>query len=566
MLRFSQKYRPNHSLYLSLSILFVFYFAVISLHHAFSQDYIIQDDVRIHIVWLQKFIDPELFSNDFLADYFLYFAPWGFKGVYSLGTKIGIEPLILAKLLPGFLGLITAVYVYWLSLEILPKPFCAFLSSLFITQLIWLNDDLISATPRAFVYPLFAAFLYYLAQQKIIPCLLVMFVQGLFYPQVLLVEMAILTLRLVEIKRKIIFKLTKQKQPYLWFILGLIVTAIALVPFTQRTPEWSRVVTNLEMQRLPEFNLYGRTYFYGVGWLKFLFAGDSGLCLPKFPPIVWAGFALPYFLNKPLPTIKLITEKVNILWQVTIASLLMFATAHLLLLKIHLPSRYTYHSLRFVCAIASAIVVTTLLEIGVNWLQQKRVFKVTEKIAITLVTLFAINVIVFPMIPHIFINWFQNWQVGATPAIYQYLAQQPKDITVASLGDDANNIPAFAGRSILVGEEFAFPYHPYYHQQIQQRAKDLITAQYSSDKETLIAFIHRYNIDFILLDKTAFTPQYLEEKNWLVYSSWQNTTQKAINKLQTTNSFVLPTLIKSCSVVSTQQADLLDTKCIADRL
>ena len=566
MLQLNKKYRRHHYIWLSISILFALYFALVSLHYAFSQDYIIQDDVRIHIVWLQKFIDPELFPDNFLADYFIYFAPWGFKGVYWLGAKIGLEPLILAKLLPGVLGLITAVYVYFLSLEILPKPFCAFLSSLFITQLIWLNDDLISATPRAFIYPLFAAFLYYLAKQQLIPCLLVMFVQGLFYPQVLLVEMTILTLRVLGVKRKKFFQLTKGKQPYRWFILGLIGTAIAFVPFSQRSPEWSRVVTNLEMQQLPEFNLYGRSYFYGVGWLKFIFAGDSGLCLPKFPPIVWAGFVFPWLLNKPLTTIKLITEKINILWQVVIASLLMFATAHLLLLKIHLPSRYTYHSLRLVLAIAYAIVVTTLLEIGIHWLRQKKVFKLSEKITITLITLFAINVIVFPMIPHVFINWFQNWRVGETPAVYQYLAEQPKDIIVASLSNDANNIPAFAHRSILVGEEFAFPYHPYYHQQIQQRAKDLITAQYTSEKETLLSFINRYSIDFILLDKTAFTPEYLQDKSWLVYSSWQNTTQKALKKFNNTNSFVLPSLIQSCSVVSTQQSYLLNTKCMINKI
>ena len=550
--------------WLGLSLLFALYFALISTYYAFSQDYLIQDDVRIHIVWLQKFSDSELFSNDFIANYFVYFAPFGFKGIYWLGTKIGIEPLTLAKILPAILGLTTAIYVYWFSLKILPKPFCAFLSSLFITQLIWLNDDLISATPRAFVYPLFAAFLYYLAVENLVLGLLTMFVLGLFYPQVLLVEIAILTIRLITRKR--FFQLTKKTRYYQWWILGLIVGAIALFPFTQRTPQWSTVVTASQMQQLPEFQLNGRTYFYGVGWLRFLFAGDSGLCLPKFPPIVWLGFALPWCLNKPIPTVKLVTAKVNILGQVTIASLSMFAVAHLLLLKIHLPSRYTYHTLRFVLAIASAIVITILLDSALTWLQNKEYFQLLEKIAIALVTIFAINVVIFPMIPHVLINWFQNWRVGESPAIYQYLVQQPKDIMVASLSDDANNIPAFAHRSILVSEEFAFPYHPYYHREIQQRAKNLIDAQYSTNKETLLSFIDRYNIDYLLLDKTAFTPEYLQTKNWLLYSSWQNTTINAIERLKTKDSFVLPPLVKSCSVIATEKANLLDTKCISERL
>ena len=156
------------------SVVFAAYFALISLSYAFSQDYLIQDDARIHVVWLQKFLDPELFLNDFLADYFTYFLPWGFKGIYWLGAKIGIEPLIFAKFLPSILGLITSIYTFYFSLEIIPNQFTAFLSSLMITQLIWTNDDLISATPRAFVYPLFAAFLYYLASERLFSCLLAM--------------------------------------------------------------------------------------------------------------------------------------------------------------------------------------------------------------------------------------------------------------------------------------------------------------------------------------------------------------------------------------------------------
>ena len=549
-------------LWLGLSVLIWLYFAAVSLHYAFSYDYIVQDDVRIHIVWLQKFSDPGLFPDDFLANYFIYFVPLGIKGVYWFGAKIGIEPLILAKILPAFLGFATAIYVYFLSLKILPKPFCAFLSSLFITQLIWLNDDLISATPRAFVYPLFAAFLYYLASEKLSLCLLTMFALGLFYPQVLLVEIAVLTIRLIERKR--FFQLTKKFRLYRWWILGLIVGAIALFPYTQKTSQWS-MITASQMQQLPEFQLHGRTFFYGAGWLRFLFAGDSGLCLPKFPPIVWLGFALPWCLQKQNSIAKLVTSKVNILWQVTIASLLMFAVAHLLLLKIHLPSRYTYHTLRFVLAIASAIVITVLFDYALNWLQDKH-FQLKDKIAISLVTLFAINVIVFPMIPHVFINWFQNWRVGESPVIYQYLAEQPKDIVIASLSDDANNIPAFAHRSILVSEEFAFPYHPYYHREIQQRATDLIEAQYSNKPETLLSFIDRYNIDYLLLDKTAFTPEYLLTKNWLIYSSWHNTTTEAIALIKTINNFVLPPLVKTCSVIATEKANLLDTKCISDRL
>jgi hypothetical protein len=34
---------------------------------------------------------------------------------------------------------------------------------------------------------------------------------------------------------------------------------------------------------------------------------------------------------------------------------------------------------------------------------------------------------------------------------------QPQDIRIASLAEEANNIPTFAQRSILVGREYAIP-------------------------------------------------------------------------------------------------------------
>ena len=141
---------------------------------------------------------------------------------------------------------------------------------------------------------------------------------------------------------------------------------------------------------------------------------------------------------------------------------------------------------------------------------------------------------------------------------------------MASLSEEANLIPAFASRSILIGSEFAFPYHPPYHQEIIQRATNLLNAQYAFDSETLRAFINKYRISYLLLDNNAFNPEYLQQKKWLIYSSWQKTTKKVITKLSSNRlpqrTLVLPKLISSCSVVKTAKSDLLDTTCILKQL
>ncbi|HEY9769888.1 MAG TPA: hypothetical protein V6C71_15570 [Coleofasciculaceae cyanobacterium] len=560
-----KKSSQNYYWWLGISLLFTLYYGLLSYYHAFSQEYIVQDDIRQHIIWLQKYIDSELFPNDFIADYFQSLAPLGFEALYFWTAKVGFEPVWLAKILPVILAIITTVYIYLFTLKILPRASCAFLASLLVNQLIWLNDDLISATPRAFIYPFLAAFLYYLTINSLIPCLVLMLLQGLFYPHILLIEMVVLTLRLLVFKKSFSIKLTADKQPYLWWILGLIITAIALYPLTQQPPELATVITAEQMQQMPEFNPGGRTPIFGSGWFEYWFFGNSGLDLPLFPTIVWCSLGLPWILIIKLPVIKLITNKIAILNQVTIASLLMFALAHILLPVLHLPSRFTYHSLRIIMAIATAIVLTILIDIGKNWfnrqLQAKTSFKLFDKIKIALIIIFSITVIVVPAVPYIFSS-FQNWQVGTAPEIYQYLAQQPKDILVASLSAEANNIPAFSQRSILVGDEFAYAYHPAYYNQIKQRTVDLLQAQYSANLKILQFFIRKYDLDYLLIDKNAFTPEYLLEKDWLINSSWSEETKKAIAQLESGSTPALTRFIQSCTVISTEDLILFNTACI----
>jgi hypothetical protein len=219
-----------------------------------------------------------------------------------------------------------------------------------------------------------------------------------------------------------------------------------------------------------------------------------------------------------------------------------------------------------VLAILSGIVLTIGLDLAQRWLKDRQQFNWLVKTKIALVTLFALIVIIVPAIPYVFINWFQDWRVGTATEIYQYLAQQPKDILVASLSTEVSNLPAFTQRSILVGKEFALAYHPAYHNQIKQRTVDLLQAQYSPDLKVLKSFIQQYDVDYLLLDDNAFTDQYLLNNNWLINSSWSEQTQKAIAQLKLESSPALSKIIPSCSVISTETLDLLKSSCILEQV
>ena len=95
-----------------------------------------------------------------------------------------------------------------------------------------------------------------------------------------------------------------------------------------------------------------------------------------------------------------------------------------------------------------------------------------------------------------------------------------------------------------------------------RRAKATIQAQYAVTSEPLLRLIQEYSVDYVLLDRTAFTPEYLANKKWLIYSSWQDVTQEAIASIKQKKSFILPPLVSTCSVVTTESNYLLDTQCI----
>ncbi|MGK7908840.1 MAG: hypothetical protein AB4040_16650, partial [Synechococcus sp.] len=66
---------PHVRFWLLVSVLFGLGFSVMGLLEAFQVPYTIQDDARQHVFWMQRFIDPELFPSDPIADYYQSVAP-----------------------------------------------------------------------------------------------------------------------------------------------------------------------------------------------------------------------------------------------------------------------------------------------------------------------------------------------------------------------------------------------------------------------------------------------------------------------------------------------------------
>ncbi|MBH8554699.1 hypothetical protein I8751_20520 [Nostocaceae cyanobacterium CENA357] len=539
-----QKISRQTLFWLTLSLGFAIYYGILGLQKAFRGEYVVQDDAREYVFWMQRFVNPELLPHDLIADYFKSITPLGFAAVYKLMASLGIDPLLLSKILPICLGLITSIYCFWLCLEIFPVPLAGFISTLLLNQSLWFKSDLVSATPKAFVYPLLLAFLYYILRKSWLAICFIILLEGLFYPPLLLICVGILFMR--------------SRGHYLWVLAILGLAFIVMLPYAIASAEFGPVATASQAWKMPEYWPGGRHPFFDPNpWRFWLIGQHSGILPPLMPPLIWLGLLLPLVVkySSRFPLINLIKNKIKILPQIIIVSLSLFFAAHSLLLKLFFPTRYTIHTLRIVMAIAAGIALTAMFDSFLRAYQQK-----SQRWQLILTVILAVVLLFYPNFSGRFPT--TDYRQSGEVSLYKFLQQKPQDIMIATLADEADNIPTFTQRSILVGREYALPFHLGYYSQIRQRTSDLIDAQYSPDLVAAKQLIQKYKVSFWLVEHTAFQPEYLTKKTWL--ESFQPAFKKALNSLEQDNTPALAKLIKHCSVLETEQFTLLKTECIVN--
>ncbi len=456
----------------SLSLAFAAIYSYLGLREVFSSEYIIHDDVRSHVFWMRRFLDPDLFPQDLISNYFQSVAPRGYRTLYHLVASLGLDPLFFNKILPLFLSLISTAYCFGVVMAIFPVPSAGFVATLFLNQTFWMMPELPSGTPRAFFYPFFLAFVYYLLRRSLFPCLVAIALQGLFYPQCLFISAGVLLLRLFRLENWRL-RFSPEKSDYIFCVAGLGVTVLMLLPYALTTSEYDPVVTATEARSMPIFQSTGRKAYFYDDPVKFWFCALRSGVLPKCmfpPPQVWAAVLLPFLLRYPrhFPLSKKVSSEVIILSQILVASLGMFFLAHALLFKLHLPSRYTKHSVPILIAIAGGIATILFLDAVLRIYQQpRRSSRVKQFLTLGLFTLVAGLIFLYPnslkKFPRV------DYRTANEPALYKFFAEQPKNSLIASLSQETNNIPTFSQRPVLISPETAAPYHLGYYRRIKQR-------------------------------------------------------------------------------------------------
>lgn len=546
-----------------LSLTFAFGYSLVWLKVAFAGKYIVQSDASMYVFWMQRFTDPGLLPNDLNVAYHESISPIGYTALYKSIASLGVSPRLSNKLLPIGLTLATTVYCFRFCLQLLPVPAVAFVSTLLFNQHLWLTDDANSAIPRSFVYPFFFAFLYYLGRDANVRATIAIGLVGLFYPPMMFVGVGVLAVRLVSWAKG---RLCLSKQgDYRLLLAGVVVAAIILVPYgLLGHAKFGSMVTVAQARAMPEFQeTTGRiSFFNDRDPLNFWFDGiHSGLGLSLNPVIVSVGLLLPLLWLHPhrFPLVRQCRPAMALLLQMLIAAIGLFLAAHALLFRLFLPSRYTIPTLRIVVAIAGGLALCILIDAATRVYRIRWQGRKAQYIVWGAAFFVAIPLVFYPQI-----FWAKHFTkvglvVGQEPALYEFFQQQPKDSLIATLSNEGDKLPVFAQRSVLVSAKYAIPYHPAYYNRIRQRAIDLIHAQYSLSLTDVQEFIQIYGIDFWLVEKTAFTPDYLNGR-WLKQFEPANT--EARLHLATAKP-VLAQMVERCQVFETGNFVVLQAGCIS---
>ncbi|MGJ3252072.1 MAG: hypothetical protein ACFE0J_13210 [Elainellaceae cyanobacterium] len=558
---------PRLTFWLSLSLVFAVVYSLIGLQAPFSSAYVIHDDVRSHVFWMWRFFDPALFPNDLIADYFQSVAPAGYTTLYRIAAVLGIDPIAFNKILPLPLVLITTVYCFGLCMEILAVPAAGFLATVFLNQTIWAVNDVASATPRAFLYPLLMAFLYYVAKRSLLPCLMAIALQGLFYPQTLFISSGVLVVRMIRWQNGL--RVSRDPKDYWFCAAGLGVAAVLLLPYALKISEYGPVTSLEEARTLITLQHTGRKDFFNPNPWEFWLCNDRSAIFPlewcrnPFPLHGWAALLLVPMLTMPhrVPLVRQISENVALLLHLAIASVGMYAIAHGLLFRLHLPNRYTKHSFRMIIAVAGAIALIGLLDVIFRWASNRRAKSSTRQVAAIGASILLVGILFsYPWLLRRFPSG--DYVVAEPPELFDFFAAQPTDTLVASLSDQANNIPALSKRSILASSEIANPYHFGYYQQIWERQLDLVQAQYSADLSETQEMIRKYGIDYFLIDVGAFNPDYIENDRWLREA--QPIASDAMARMAQGIKPALQTLMQPCSVLKVNGMVVVDAQCVLE--
>lgn len=344
---------------------------------ALQNKYIVDDDWRQYY-WMERFVDPQAFADDWILDnlkqvrelnvlgttVYLQYESWAFSLLYWLGSFF-VAPITFNKIVPFGLMLISVFYLFRYGQLVRNHRTAFLLGLIFIVYTLTAspNISLLPGLERSFSLPLLIVFLYYFRRQSSVGIAVTLALQAIVYFPIFVVCAAAYAFSLIT-KKGNWPTLTgdfKRWLPlfigvglgFLFFLPALLQSTQAVLPYATDVPVWENPYYG-PTGRIPIFWSY-------PGW---------NIDVPIFLLIGYGGLAVPQGINHMVPLLLIFLVMLAVLGvrQVTLpyhtrlllwASLASFALVWLVALIfndfiLRYPFKYTSASLPLVLMIVVA--------------------------------------------------------------------------------------------------------------------------------------------------------------------------------------------------------------------
>ncbi|MCK9377777.1 MAG: hypothetical protein M0P73_16720 [Syntrophobacterales bacterium] len=469
---------------------------VLAHFRALINPFILNDDARQQIYWMQQWQDPGLFRGDFLTDYARHYVTWGVKGLYWLASW-GVPPLYFSKLLPGLLFIFLAVCLFRIGTSLSDRRLAWMMVAVFWLMPFFL-DNLAGGLARAFAAPLLALFWLGWLEKRPWVMAAALLLQALFIPYIFMVA------ALAAMLAWLLARFGQDNPPPFpaklahIFLLALGAVLVLGMNLQFSAAGYGPLVSVREMVNQPEFYAHGR---YAI--------------LPE-PSLLWE-------LISPMEFIPLFREwgpmagalscvvllvlvvagarqpgwapwlRLKSAGYLALASLLVYFLARLLLLKLFVPDRYLMYTLNLFYCLFLALGLQAALRVT-RWPRQLAILALVVAAGLGAWRLEGVGL----------------KDYSAYRTLYAALAATNKDVLIAGHPNLMDTVPTFARRRAFATYELAQPWSRNYWAKLKPRLHDLFQAYYAADPQEVIAFCRKYGIAFLIVDDRHFTPAFLK--------------------------------------------------------
>lgn len=459
--------------------------------------YVINDDVRQQVFWMQQWLDPELFRGDLLSDYARQYVPWGVKGVYWLASGV-VGPLTFSKVLPGLLWVFLAGCLFRLGETLGGERRLAWMTVGVFWLMPFFLDNVAGGLARAFAAPLLALFWLCWLGRRPWGLGLTLLLQALFIPYIFALSA---TAALIAWVVSLTGRAGPPPFPHRQAHFILLAAAAGLVVLMHRqfaAAGFGPLVAAADMLHRPEFSSQGRFPILPVPSIFWEMVSPLGLIAPfREGGAVAGGLGCALLLGLALYGAARVdwqnlAPRLQPLGYLALASLLLYFLARLVLLRLFIPDRYLAYTLNLCYCLLLARCWGAALQVK-RWPRTLALLGLAVVVGLSGLRLKDVG-----------LYDFSTYQ-----PLYAALAQTPKDALIAGHPNLMDNIPTFARRRALATFELAHPWSQGYWQEIKPRLEEFFTAYYAAAPEAVVSFAQKYGVAFLVVDDRHFTPAFL---------------------------------------------------------